>query len=518
MPVTEWQCEREERKMSRKSCRPGSIMLAALLLAMALLSTAPVSAFAQGAGVEVKEPPIPAGTDVFNLNLGQTRAFSRSNNFEVIGHSYFKVDERTPFARNNGLGCGFNTPRVHNGIALLGGYNSPATCFGIVIADVSDPQNMKPLSFIPCKVGTRCNYLRWNTARNILIFGNSRNTENPNQPPPGTPTDSGWSFWDVSNPSNPQLLSHFPILPNGTTHGMEIDDRFLYGCGQTAGVGVVRRDELQIIDYNNPSAPVQVSSLHIQGQRGGETFAPEDQLNPNGSNQIISCHEITFHKDRLYIAYRDAGLVVVDVADRSSPRIIGRLDYVPPFNGGGLGAAHTSAPVVVDPNEHPSLVVHTDEIFDCPPGSGRVIDVSDLQNPQVVAGDRPANLQALSSYRLPHIDDAFDFDTGQFVCRPGQQSIHLPWFDFRSPSLVYQAWYDQGVRVWDISNPFLPREVGFYLSPKYASPGRVDRHTREVFQDPDTGLIYVTDGNGGGLTVLRWTGPIPLRPPIPGAR
>jgi hypothetical protein len=174
--------------------------------------------------------------------------------------------------------------------------------------------------------------------------------------------------------------------------------------------------------------------------------------------------------------------------------------------------------VVVEPNDHPGLVVHTDEIFTCPPGFGRIVDITDLQNPQVIGGERPANLQIISSFRLPHISDNFDFESGKFVCLPGQQSIHYPWFDFRSPSLFYQAWYDQGVRAWDISNPFLPREVGHYLSPKYASPERVDRHTREVFQDPATALIYVSDGNGGGLTVLRWTGPIPPRPPIPGAR
>ncbi len=497
-----------------RTVRRVALILGLVVLGLGLGTTA----YGQGAGVEIKEPPVPAGIDVFNLNLGQTRAFSRSKNFEVVGQSYFKVPERTQSAKDNGLGCGFNTPRVHKGIALLGGYNSPPTCFGIVIADVSDPQNMKVLSFIPCKAGTRCNYLRWNTARNILVFGNSRNADNPIQPPAGTPTDSGWSFWDISDPAHPVELGHLPIRPNGTTHGMEIDDQFLYGCGQTAGVGPVSRDELQIIRYNNPSAPVQVSALHIQGQRSGEGFAPEDQLNPDGTNQIISCHEINFHNDRLYIAYRDAGLVIVDVSNRSNPRIIGRLDYVPPFNGGSLGAAHTSAPVVVDPDEHPSLVVHTDEIFTCPPGFGRIIDVSDLQNPQVVAGERPANLQVLSSYRLPHVDDAFDSDTGQFVCRDGQQSIHQPWFDFRSPSLFYQAWYDQGLRAWDISNPFLPREVGYYLSPRYEGAGRVGRHIREAFQDPDTGLIYMTDGNGGGLTVLRWTGPIPPRPPIPGAR
>ena len=494
--------------MKTTAFRPGMSMIASILLVLVILSAGPPPALGQGIGEEVKDVPIPKGVDVFNLNLEQTKTFSRSKNFEVLGHSYFKVPDRTQFAKDNGLGCGFNTARVHKGIALLGGYNNPPTCLGIVIADVSDPQNMKALTFIPCKLGTRCNYLRWNTIRNILVFGSSRSADNPNQPQPlGTPTDSGWSFWNVSDPKNPKLLSHLSIMPNGTTHGMEIDDRYLYGCGQNAGGGVIRQDELQIIDYRNPSAPIQVSSLHIQGQRGGEAYAPQDQKNPNGSNQVISCHEITVHKDRLYVAYRDAGMVIVDVADRSNPKIISRLDYVPPFNGGRLGAAHTSAPVILDPDKQPTLLVHTDEIFECPPGFGRLIDISDLSNPQII-----------SSYRLPHVDDNFDFTTGKFVCPAGQQSIHLPWFDFRSPTLFYQAWYDQGVRVWDASNPFLPREVGFYLSPKYASPGRVDRHTREVFQDPDTGLIYATDGNGGGLTVLRWTGPIPPKRPIPGAR
>ncbi len=212
----------------------------------------------------------------------------------------------------------------------------------------------------------------------------------------------------------------------------------------------------------------------------------------------------------------------MDVSDRSNPQIIGRYDYVPPFSGatpGGfnLGAAHTSTPVIFDINEHPGIVVHTDEIFGCPPGFGRIIDVSDLQNPEVVAEERPANLLAISNYRLPHVSDVFDFGLDQFVCPAGQQSIHHTWFDFRSPSLFYQAWYDQGMRAWDISNPFLPREVGHYLSPRYASFGRVDRHTREVFQDPDTALIYITDGSGGGLTVLEFTGDIPPNPPIPGA-
>lgn len=494
--------------MKTKSLLTGVSILGSALLVLAVLWIAPTPVFGQGAGVEVKEPPMAPGIDVFNLNLGQTRAFSRSKNFEVVGHSYFKGPWLTPFAQASGLGAGFNTPRVHNGIAYLGGYNSPPTLFGILIADVSDPTNMEVLSFIACNPGTRCPYVRVNTNRQILVGTHDRSRDNPTQPLPGRAVQAGVTFHDVSDPRNPKFLGFFLTRANGAAHGFDIDDQFAYTCATTPnsknpGQG---NEELLIINYRDPTNPFLASRLHIQGQHIGEDFEERDQLNPDGTPQRIWCHEIILHKGRLYIAWRDAGLVIVDVSDPLNPSVISRLDYVPPFNGGSLGAAHTSAPVIVDPDKHPTLVVHTDEIG-CPPGFGRIIDISTLSNPQVIA-----------SYRLPHADDNFDFDTGQFICLPGSQTIHLPWFDFRSPSLFYQAWYSHGVRVWDISNPFLPREVGFYLSPRYEPPGRVGRHTREVFQEPDKDLVYVTDGNGGGLTVLRWTGPIPPKPPIPGAR
>ena len=85
-------------------------------------------------------------------------------------------------------------------------------------------------------------------------------------------------------------------------------------------------------------------------------------------------------------------MVILDVKDRTKPALLATFDYVPPFHGGNLGAAHTSLPVVVKQGEHPDLVVHTDEIFDCPPGFGRILDVSDLKAPDVVkASARPTS-------------------------------------------------------------------------------------------------------------------------------
>ncbi len=477
------------------------------LIAAAAVLAVPATGHAQGAGAEITTPA-PSGIDVFNLNLGQTKAFSRSKNFEVVGHSYFKGPWLTQFAKNNGLGASFNTPRVYDGIGYFAGYNGPPILFGTLIADVRDPQNMQPLSFIPCNAGTRCPYIRVNNSRKVLVGTHDTNGANPTRPPAGQPAQAGVAFYDVSNPRNPQPLGFVLTAPNGATHGMEIDDRFAYICAsmpETASPAG-RNQEVVIIDYNDPRSPAIAGRVHVTGNHRGEPRGEMDDRNPDGSLQINQCHEINVHNDRLYVAWRDVGAVVINVSNPYNPSIISRLDYVPPFNGGSLGAAHTFMPVVTAPDKNPTLAVLTDEIFTCPPGFGRIVDISNLDHPLFIA-----------SYRIPHIDDDYDREAGAFVCKDGQQSIHQPWQDDRSPGLFYQAWYDQGLRAWDISNPFLPREAGYYVSPKYEAPGEVGRHTRESYQDPATGLIYMSDGNGGGITVLRWTGPIPPAP-LPGAR
>jgi hypothetical protein len=497
------------------------------------------SALGQGAGVQIDEPQIPEDVDVFELNLEQTRALSRSLNFKVVGQSYLKGPWLTAKGKAKGTGVGLNSVYVHDGIAYVSGYSDPPAFFGNLIVDVHDPKDMKVLGFVPCEPGARCTYQRVNINRHILVTGASPGMPNaidanPIQPRGGrSHARAGFSFTDVSNPKRPKPLGFFLTTMGGATHDFAIDDNFVYACASMpeSKKPAVAHQELVIIDYRDPKNPKLAGRLHLPGQHVGEEPGVRDRLNPDGTPQKVWCQQITIHKNRLYVGWRDAGLGVVDVTDPSKPRLVGQLDYVPPFNGGAMGAAHSAEPVVVDPNEHPDLVVLTDESFDCPPGIGRIVDVSDLKSPDVEKGLRDANLQIISSYRIPHVSDVFNFDKGKFEClrspgdagldpehQGGQQSVHYPWFDHRSPSLFYQTWYDQGLRVWDISNPFLPREVGYYLPPKYASFGYVDRQTREVFQDPDTDLIYVTDGNGGGLTVLEWTGPIQKNPPIPGAR
>src|SRR5262249_7630872 len=221
-----------------------------ILTVIAVVAFVPGAALAQGAGEEVEEAQIPPGIDVFDLNLAKTRHFSRGKNFEILGHSYFKGPWLTPAAQKNGLGAGLQTPRVHDGIAYLGGY--PPTLFGVLIADVSRPTHMRALSFIPCNPGTRCNYLRVNNKRKILVGTQDTSSANPIQPPKGQPVQAGVTFHDVSNPFHPRLLSFFLTRENGGTHGFEIDDRFVYTCATTPLSKPGSTHELVILDYSDP--------------------------------------------------------------------------------------------------------------------------------------------------------------------------------------------------------------------------------------------------------------------------
>ena len=477
------------------------------IVALALLMTATTAepSFAQQAAGAV---PNPEKQDLFQLNdLTSYRKFSQVKNFEIVGHSYF----RGPWLVPGASGAGVNTLRICGNVAYLAGYNP--TVFGVLVVDISDPANMQVLSFVPANIGTRSAYLRVDCGRKILAIAHSNWADNPNKPQAGQPAKSGLTLHDVTDPRKPKQLSEFNNK-GGATHGMEMDEKYVYLCGTMDG-SKPRNEELIILDYTDPAAVKVAATWHVTGQHVGETFSPMNQKNPNGqTDQFITCHEIIKDGDRLYMAYRDAGIIILDISDRTKPIEVGNLDYVPPYNGdpgvplGCCPGGHTAAPVPHAGKSMPSLLILTDEHFSCPPGFGQVVDISN-----------PKAMMVLSTYQVEGISDQYDHATGKFICKPGQQSAHLPWFEPRgNGALFYQAWYDQGLRAMDISNPFKPKEVGYFISPDFSIPQQVGRHTREAYIDTATNLIYVTDGNGGGVTVLRYTGPIPTQPPIPGAR
>jgi hypothetical protein len=76
--------------------------------------------------------------------------------------------------------------------------------------------------------------------------------------------------------------------------------------------------------------------------------------------------------------------------------------------------------------------------------------------------------------------------------------------------LIFATWQNAGVRAFDISNPYAPKEVGALVP---AAPARmIDRRpgrpqviqSADVFVDAE-GLLYVTDYNAG-LSIVEFGG------------
>jgi hypothetical protein len=69
------------------------------------------------------------------------------------------------------------------------------------------------------------------------------------------------------------------------------------------------------------------------------------------------------------------------------------------------------------------------------------------------------------------------------------------------------AYFNAGLRVVDIADPFHPREVGFYVPAPWGS--KKTRGAAIQTNDVDLdyrGLIYLTDRAGHGMHVLEFTG------------
>jgi hypothetical protein len=67
-------------------------------------------------------------------------------------------------------------------------------------------------------------------------------------------------------------------------------------------------------------------------------------------------------------------------------------------------------------------------------------------------------------------------------------------------SLLYIAYFNAGLRVVDISDPFKPMEVGYYI-PEAKGKGAIQ--TNDVDLDY-RGLIYLTDRAGAGLHIVEY--------------
>jgi len=283
---------------------------------------------------------------------------------------------------------------------------------------------------------------------------------------------------DISDPTAMRLVAQVPT--SGTALDLKVD-------GDLLAVGVQARSGdmgLVLIDLSDPTSPTVLSRFSQPGWRG--------------------VHNLFLHRNRAYLAHSAIpGLSVVDISNPRNPVVSGHWQHT--------GSRFSN--IVHD------IFIRDDIAFvsDIVAGAGGLIllDLQDPDWPQTLAalpmpdgihsasvwgdyayisqefGGWQQNLYSIdiSDLASPQIAHAFRAQPPPTADILGP---HNPWAE---DGLLYWAYYDGGVRIFDLANPAQPREIGY--------------HTNSVAwgaQPHSDGLLYVADSSSG-LLALRFNEP-----------
>ncbi len=387
---------------------------------------------------------------------------------------------------------------------------------GWAIIDVTEPSSPKYLKFIPGPDKSAQGTPKIQVAEGLMITALGGTLPFLHGTKPGDTYDQGIIIWDVKDPENPKVLSTWYTGAEGL--GVH---RFFYSGGRYVHLSSTARgfsnQIYRIIDIADPTKPVEV----------GRWFMPE-QYWPAFTREGNTIHDLEIPQlhgppypkgDLVYCSYGTAGMIILDISDITLPRFVGRLSIHPPFAGGQSGArCHTVIPLSQRPfsiitSEGTRISYFSKEMIK---GKAQplhfigVADVSDPENPTLIA-----------TFPYPEIPSGFPHknfnEIGGIMRSFGPHNLHEPHYH---PDLedrndrIYCAYFHAGLRVYDISDQFVPREIAYFIPPNPKKwtfnndagnlfPGPMIATTEDVLVDK-RGYIYL-DTFHDGLYILRCT-------------
>jgi hypothetical protein len=302
-------------------------------------------------------------------------------------------------------------------------------------------------------------------------------------------TPAGVEIFDVSDPSTPRSIAMFDAsgpASRGCHHLWFVDGAYLHlSSGAPDFTPRSPKDDqfYRIIDVRQPTRPTEVGRWWLPGTREGDTEpAPTRHVHDAG----FRAHNTNVYPkrpDRAYIGYIDGGVVLLDISNMAQPRLLSRWDYHPPFPG----FTHTVLPLF----ERSLLVVTDESILAGGKDWPKLVWVVDARD--------ETNLVPITTCPMPPLEE--------FAGRGGRYGAHNIYENrpapgsWHSESIIVGSFFNAGVRVYDLSNPFRPEEIAFYVppAPRRSSAGAIQ--INDVFVD-ERGVVYAVDRLIGGLYIL----------------
>lgn len=358
---------------------------------------------------------------------------------------------------------------------------------GTTILDVTDPSQPEPFGEVPAPDDPNVASWQVQVADGLLI----QSLEHRPVPWGGDPsaaTDEGLRVWDVRDPSQPTMLGRYRWGSSGTHRNFYTGGRYVH---VTAAVPEVEGNVYVILDIADPAAPVEVGRFALPEQTATGAAAPRQRVSLHGPPYPLD--------DRTYLPYGAAGVVIVDTSDPTDIREVSRLEI-------GAAFASTIAMHTVVPLPARGLaVVNTEaiaELTEEPYNFAGIVDISDETAPRLVSLVPPPVPAPDAGY--PN----FNRRGGRFGPHNQHQHQGMPHL-LQDDQLVHLTWFNAGLRIYDTTDPYVPREVASFLpGDPTIRRGPLPR-TALVTQSEDVlvdarGVIYLTDKNHG-LHLLRAT-------------
>jgi hypothetical protein len=393
---------------------------------------------------------------------------------------------------------------------------------GWAIVDVTDPTKPEYLKFIPGPDLSGQGTPKIQVADGLMLCALGGTLPMLHATEWGAPYEEGLYVFDVKDPVNPKLLSKWYTSGGGGVH------RFFYNGGRYAHLSATckgfRGYIYRVLDLIDPANPVEVGRWWAPDQFYAGQMKPKEKVASDEAQlELLDgavMHGPAYPKgDLAYLSYGGAGMVILDISDITLPQLIGQLRHHPPF-AGKLGGArcHTVLPLskrdyAIMTSEGERFHVFSSEQVKSPQPLNFIgmVDIFDPTDPTLVA-----------TFPYPEVPEDYPYRNfnevpGWGAGPLGPHNLHEPHDD---PNLedrndrVYCAYFHAGLRIYDINDPYVPKEIAYFIPPdpedyKFNNaagdcfPGPLLGTAEDVLVD-NRGNIFL-DSQHDGLYVLRCT-------------
>jgi hypothetical protein len=242
----------------------------------------------------------------------------------------------------------------------------------------------------------------------------------------------------------------------------------------------------RIYDVRNPSKPAEVGRWWLPGTRAGDGAPPPARHQAPLLDRGFRAHNTNVYPqrpDRCYLGYIDAGMFVMDISDKAHPKPICQWDNSPPYTG----FTHTVLPMF-----NRNLLIVTDESTNDNasdwPKLVWILDARDERHPVPI-----------STCPMPPVD-AYKSRGGRFGAHNIHENTPSP-YAWHSEDIVIGTFFNGGLRAYDITNPYQPKEVAAFVPPAPAMSPVGSIQLNDCFVD-ERKIVYTVDRFSGGLYIL----------------